>query len=1116
MAKDKKKKEKLEQWIAPVSEVPKTVKVSGNSGVTYTRSQPKQVGSTRITGTGGGTVAHTPQGAANVARIANKGAKSSPVVDAVSRGVKGRTPSVSDVFVPPMSKKAKTKSSTGKSTVDRETRKASIAKQNEDLAKLRKERADLRIKSLTTPGGTGGGSMGVGAPVLDTAKLKELDSKIKAADEKLQADEADFYGYVRAGDNMYSEADATFANLPRRLSRTLKGAAQQIGGTATEAAGQITRAAAEDARYAPGTELKQNSGLGDLARQEMRGTAESLFQRSDEIGAKATQTLEEAKGGLGAGGKMFVDLGSEGIKLAGDMALNSVAPGLGLAAMGVRAFGSGAQEVRQSGATEDQQFMYGVASAGLELATEKLFSPNMLAEKAYGRGLLNSTGLGEALDNGISKIVGNPTARLFVTNFIEEGTEEVLSDAFTPAIKMIYDREALRNAYGTSEGRKQLFKDMLYDGFIGGALGALGATGNVVQQRVVGQRILDSKSAPDQIMQAEAFPVGSETRRMLDPLLEKMNKQEEPSAMEMGRLVHAMQQDFERGYTPDATRVTLNITYDQYGKLHAERVMGPVETALYESGMSADEAFTQGAILRDLALDSNSVSNRQLKDGIDLSDPAVKAVFESLTGETITLPTNASKAQLVKIYRTAAEQRKEKLEAQKKELQAAIDAVNDAQTALGEAAAENEQAAQANAQEALSEAMAQDLAQPQEPSSPAPAPTGARVQTREEWFRDFVEEFRRDRGHDPTPEQLETAWRWQTNNDGILLDNGETIGREEYFKMRRDAWKPEDTKGVPYTDEDLEAQFQYFREDSRRSPLPSGVQTATETVAEAEAAPAPAEKGQQMSFEDMDFSIDESERPSPDVVQTAPKVSHAQAWTAAFLQKKLGAKGIKKVIFDGANMAGEKAHIIDGVLYLNENKLTTGKDIWWAVGHEITHPASEADAEMTQKIIDAMQSLNKKGAFNGKGKDASTVRYILNNLDKVVKGKQDSYYKFYVKHGVAPDRAEELSSYEEMLGETANDLMGYVFSNQDTIERMIGEEPDVITQAIRAVSHFRSGTDLLRGGINYSAAAEELDGLADRLSSALGKSRDSRAEAKRLDKATKSGYNRGRSPRWRP
>ena len=128
--------------------------------------------------------------------------------------------------------------------------------------------------------------------------------------------------------------------------------------------GQSAQAAIKGVSQSSAEKEKYNRQA--VTQKKAYGAADSLAQRSAEEVAKA-------KAGKGKFGQTMVDVGVAGTQMLGDLALNAIVPGSGLAAMGARAYGSSSLEARQAGANALQQVGYGLASAGVEVLTEKLF-----------------------------------------------------------------------------------------------------------------------------------------------------------------------------------------------------------------------------------------------------------------------------------------------------------------------------------------------------------------------------------------------------------------------------------------------------------------------------------------------------------------------------------------------------------------------------------------------------------------------------------------------------------------------------------------------------------------------------------------------------------------------
>lgn len=193
------------------------------------------------------------------------------------------------------------------------------------------------------------------------------------------------------------------------------------------------------------------------------------YQKANEFNEEAAESEKLAKDGLGKAGQTLVDIGIAGSQLAGDVALNAALPGAGLAAMGVRSFGSATEKARNEGADMQQQFNYGVTAAAAEVLSEKLFD----AAKLFGGG-----GADDVVERIVSKLAktdaGRTVTRMLLSG-VGEGAEEAVTDLVEPAIRgAFYDKEAMLASYGTPEGRRELAAQAAYDALIGGVLGVAG------------------------------------------------------------------------------------------------------------------------------------------------------------------------------------------------------------------------------------------------------------------------------------------------------------------------------------------------------------------------------------------------------------------------------------------------------------------------------------------------------------------------------------------------------------------------------------------------------------------------------------------------------------------
>lgn len=211
--------------------------------------------------------------------------------------------------------------------------------------------------------------------------------------------------------------------------------------------------------------------------EKVRGVGDEYFKKADEMKKRSEQQQKEAKEGLGGFGQFAVDLGIAGAQFAGDIALNAALPGAGLAAMGMRAAGSAAQEARQDGSDIDTQLNTGLKSAAIEVLTEKLFG--LGSKAAYGSGLIKNEKLINGIVNNLAKTNAGRTTLKLITGAAEEGAEEVLSDILNPVADRILKLDDGKGDW-SDIGKDMDTQQMLADFLIGGTLGLFGAGTNVV------------------------------------------------------------------------------------------------------------------------------------------------------------------------------------------------------------------------------------------------------------------------------------------------------------------------------------------------------------------------------------------------------------------------------------------------------------------------------------------------------------------------------------------------------------------------------------------------------------------------------------------------------------
>lgn len=217
--------------------------------------------------------------------------------------------------------------------------------------------------------------------------------------------------------------------------------------------------------------IAAHEGYTKAVEQSDKAVADKAYQKADRLSQSSAADVAQAKKGLGPVGQFAVDLGVQGVQMAGDVAASAVIPGAGLALMTARSAGSSAQQARQAGATYGQQLAYGLGSGALSLATEKISNVAGPFKKAFGGGVLDN-----AISGALAKL-NNSAAGRVALSMISEGGEEFIEDIFQPVLqRATYDPSARFD-----------LRDALYDAAVGAAMGGIGAGVDVIRQRGSGQ-----------------------------------------------------------------------------------------------------------------------------------------------------------------------------------------------------------------------------------------------------------------------------------------------------------------------------------------------------------------------------------------------------------------------------------------------------------------------------------------------------------------------------------------------------------------------------------------------------------------------------------------------------
>ena len=265
-----------------------------------------------------------------------------------------------------------------------------------------------------------------------------------------------------AGDSLQSDRDAV-----KRYEKMLRDVKWANGKAMTTADVKQVQSYLSAAKR----RIAAHEGYTKAVEQSDKAVADKAYQKADRLSQSSAADVAQAKKGLGPVGQFAVDLGVQGVQMAGDMAASAVIPGAGLALMTARSAGSSAQQARQAGATYGQQLAYGLGSGALSLATEKISNVAGPFKKAFGGGVLDN-----AISGALAKL-NNSAAGRVALSMISEGGEEFIEDIFQPILqRATYDPAARFD-----------LSDALYDAAVGAAMGGIGAGVDVIRQRGSGQ-----------------------------------------------------------------------------------------------------------------------------------------------------------------------------------------------------------------------------------------------------------------------------------------------------------------------------------------------------------------------------------------------------------------------------------------------------------------------------------------------------------------------------------------------------------------------------------------------------------------------------------------------------
>lgn len=322
---------------------------------------------------------------------------------------------------------------------------------------------------------------------------------------------------------------------------------------------------------------------------------------------------------------------------------------------------------------------------------------------------------------------------------------------------------------------------------------------------------------------------------------------------------------------------------------------------------------------------------------------------------------------------------------------------------------------------------------------------------------------------------------------GVMTRAGQYVSREDFREYVQDYFK---ARGREITPEQADALYDRMKQyNTDNGPLLAQEQAKEGNAQEAANA----------------FSVDTNELP----IRETGTATKEQQWTARYVQDTLKNLGVREVVFDGAHLGSANAMIADGKIYLNESRLSSQRMIVWAVGHELVHPGAKADVQLVSTILGAFDTLSKNGALT------PAITTQVDDLNALIAEKKGVYRRYLVnERGMSQEQADRTVTDDYVREEIAADWMGEVFADQNALEQLAGIEPKLMTRVLRALARVKTQgeTQIVKGGETAEDATKRLDGLEQRLKSALERAgkdpgTPARPNPESVDTAGKTGYN---------
>lgn len=479
-----------------------------------------------------------------------------------------------------------------------------------------------------------------------------------------------------------------------RAGLTAKGTAKEVYGgvkttfSAIRDPNEERMIKADKIREQRGEQVKGNKyeGAYDKLRNAQRDNREQRakdLKSASKMLESASADREKAKEGLGNAGNFALDLESALLGMAGDAAVGAVTGTGQLGALGsvfVRSFGGGYDLAKREGASDSQAALYAAVKGGKEVLTEKMFNVGKAFSGVFGKGLGDDV-INMAAEKGAEKLAkkfgseGAKNVILHGSNYLAsaltEGLEEAASTASDPFVANAIYARAVGNPHSFDAG------DTFYDFLVGAALGGLGGgiaeASNYSQggqvKNVLGKDGL--KEVADRVAYADEDSGISDSAKAISQMILNGEEVANAQALKLYKAAEAQEQknftqyrDSIKGASSIIERDNLispsGLTVDESGQVIPS--IGDNTNIKFQEARTEARNEAEKLQLKDDVAASIGDTIASIKTGIGVVDdietivryPEAKAVYESVTGET--LP-SGRKALREYLYKKNAENR---------------------------------------------------------------------------------------------------------------------------------------------------------------------------------------------------------------------------------------------------------------------------------------------------------------------------------------------------------------------------------------------------------------------------------------------------------------------------